>query len=798
MRGLSVAKYGRFSGEMRPFGGLNVILAGDLFQLPPPRGTFVGEIPWQMLVGRPTATSALAAQGQTLIWGGKNVGLQGVTELTRCERTADRWLASVQEELRHGTLSSDTHAFLHGQPTTKPGSWCNGQLTCGNRTCIRLLGPHAKPQQILNDECAACAAERASRRLVAAAPDDPRVGEAFQSAISIFSTNDLKYHVNKARAIQWANTASVPLHYAIARDTASSTVLQEKADVQRSKIEWLQRHDQECGGLYGILPICLSLPVRAAEHLDRRRGILKGCTGKIIGWSTAPDTQIWNKLPDVIYVQFETATTWRIEGLLRDNVFPVTPQRKPWFLDRGRKNPRLRITRLQFPLAPGFAITAHVAQGQTLRDGVIADFNISSVASVFTTYVAATRVTGRDKLLIMRPFPVSPFQKGNGIGRELLLRVWRGDQVDWEALRAKYLEERMRGECAENKGKAAFTVGQWQRSDTARVCRDCIARHRDAGEPYQCNVCRFWFAADAFSTQHRRNESSHYRVCCACEVRKPCFRCNEKKPATDYTASAWKSRNADRRICTACTKKGHWTCATCRQSLAELAFSSWRRRRPSGQDGTQQCNHCFRSAATKCAGARARRRLEGRRRKMRQRVILEQVRAEVAAAVRSRTDNDAKPHRPPAEASIPSRSQDANGRKRKRQLFGSDASNNRTSAGRAEKKRYVPSPPQAEARKDTLHKCGSPGVSQTTTWMQYICPYCQASVQSTVRNGTVNVAGHCNKQFRVRNGFVSRGNIHSCPTCGTDVQSSCARGQIRSKHKTPNGKICPTTRWYVK
>ena len=33
MRDLSVAKYGRFSGEMRPFGGLNVILAGDLFQL---------------------------------------------------------------------------------------------------------------------------------------------------------------------------------------------------------------------------------------------------------------------------------------------------------------------------------------------------------------------------------------------------------------------------------------------------------------------------------------------------------------------------------------------------------------------------------------------------------------------------------------------------------------------------------------------------------------------------------------------------------------------------------------------
>ena len=385
--------------------------------LPPPRGTFVGDVPWQLVAGKPNTTTPLAAQGQALIWGGPNAGIQGVTELKRCERTADQWLASVQEELRHGTLSQDTHALLHGQPTTKPGSWCSGRLGCGNATCMRLLSSHATPQRILTDECAVCAAERVSRRLVASTPDDPRFG-TFQSAISIFSTNDIKYHVNKVRARQWADAASVPLHYAIARDMASSTVLQEKPEVRRSKLEWLQRHDQECGGLYGILPICLSLPVRAAEHLDRRRGILKGCTGKIIGWSTAPDTQIWNKLPDVIYVQFETAKTWRIEGLLHDNVFPVTPQRKPWFLDRGRKNPRLRITRLQFPLAPGFAITAHVAQGQTLRNGVIADFNISSVASVFTTYVAATRVTGRDKLLIMRPFPASPFQKGNSIGRE--------------------------------------------------------------------------------------------------------------------------------------------------------------------------------------------------------------------------------------------------------------------------------------------------------------------------------------------------------------------------------------------
>ena len=47
------------------------------------------------------------------------------------------------------------------------------------------------------------------------------------------------------------------------------------------------------------------------------------------------------------------------------NVYPVAPCRRVWYLDRQRQSPKLRVSRTQFPLAPQFAITAHVAQGQT-------------------------------------------------------------------------------------------------------------------------------------------------------------------------------------------------------------------------------------------------------------------------------------------------------------------------------------------------------------------------------------------------------------------------------------------------
>ena len=777
MRDLSVAKYGTFDGTVRPFGGLNVVLAGDLYQLPPPRGTFIGDVPWQLLTGQPAARTPLSAQGQNLIWGTKQEGMQGVTELSRCERTADEWLASVQAELREGKLSTDNHAFLHGHPTSVPGSWCQDHLTCRNAKCQEFVRLKKSAEEIMQNECELCKEERWSRKLVATEATDPRFQGAFRFATTIFSTNDIKYHVNKVRARAWAAAAATPMHYAIARDTASSTVLQEKPHLLQEKVTWLQRHDQECGGLYGVLPICLGLPIRATEHLDRGRGILKGCKGKVVGWSTAAATEIWNTLPAVIYIQFETAGRWHIEGMPHGNVYPVSPMRKPWFLDRNRNTPQLRVSRLQFPLAPGFAVTAHIAQGQTLQEGVVADFNISDTGNPFTTYVAATRVTGRDKLLILRPFPAAPFQKGIGIGRALLLQLWRGDPINWEALRRKFADERPCSECSERKNKNAFTVGQWKRDDAARICRECVERHRAVGEPYQCCVCQFWFPETGFPPQHRSRQCSFYRVCLTCELRKPCALCNARKGATEYTASAWKTRNAERRICHACTTKvrGSWHCATCRQRLPKERFKTFRQRRPSGQDGTQVCDKCQQAAVVKPIAARTTRRLTRSRQKVRKKEILDEVRREIAVRVRGHG-------RQPQEETHPKRARPDGG----------------PSTNLAEKAVAHEEQEQRMPRRQASEQAREPQKGEATEQNEYECPYCQAKTYSSIRTGKVQVAGHCGKQFRVRNCVVARSFTHSCPRCGMEVQSAKASGRIQSKHKTPNGKACPKTEWVVK
>ena len=752
MRDLSLAKYDG-NGKIRPFGGLNVILAGDVYQLPPPKGTFLADIPWDLLAGRKSTRQAPGHHGQTLLWGEAAAGLQGVTELVRCERTQDAWLAEVQTQLRHGDLSDNNHRFLHGRPTTVPGSWIAGQATCQQPSCAALPTQGLIPEAIQEAECSYCAADRRSRILVAQGAADTRFQKEFADAVAIFGTNDIKYHVNKLRAIQWANARDKQPYLFVAQDVASSVVVQEKPNLTTEKLQWLQRHDKECGGLYGVLPLCVGMPVRATDHLDRKRGILKGTKGYVVGWSTianetpAPEGVVCNTLPAVVYVRFETATSWHVPGLPDANVYPVGTCRRVWYLDRQRQRPKLRASRTQFPLAPQFAITAHVAQGQTIKEGVMTDLCIGPTGNPFTVYVAITRVTGREKLLIFRPFDAAPFQKGIGLGRDLLLRHLRGDFINWQSLLAKYCEERRCATCTERKPAAAFTTGQWKREDKDRVCRECTKHYADAGTPWQCNVCKLWHAEDNFPAKHRQRQCSFFRVCLTCEVKKPCFKCGVVKAESDFGAAAWKARHADRRCCRECATKvrGCWQCRQCAERKPRTEFTAWQQGREYTQDGTQVCNACTAFAFVCRLAHRTNQRLARlRQRETRHRhaAILEDVRKEIQEIHEARQTSTRRAEAPKTDTA--------------------HASNQQLAVG-----------------PDTV----------TPQLYTYICPHCAKSVQSKVATGQIDHrrGDGCGHKFRVANGLLAgRTHTHTCPTCSAVVHSTKASGRIQVTPPRPN------------
>ena len=299
-------------------------------------------------------------------------------------------------------------------------------------------------------------------------------------------------------------------------------MLAEKPRLDEDKVTWLQRHDREAGDLYGTLPLCIGMPAAATDHLDRERGVLRGCSGRVCGWThdipnAEPskedgEVRFWAKLPTAVHVQFKTKRKWRVKGMGDDCILPVAPVRRAWHLDHRRKYPKLKVSRRQLPLCPYFAITAHAAQGLTMREGAVADIAIRPGDDPLTCYVAVTRVEGRERLLIFRPFALAPFQRGDDAGRNLLLQVWRGEAIDWERIREQYVVEKACSECRERKEPRGYTAGQWKRDDASRVCKECVGRHEANGHPWQCCVCKCWQPTAAFHEKWQGSRATLQRV----------------------------------------------------------------------------------------------------------------------------------------------------------------------------------------------------------------------------------------------------------------------------------------------
>ena len=85
----------------RAFGGLNVIMAGDFWQLDPPDSGFLAGTPAEFIKKARKFTPAVTvAHAQAIFWDSGPSCVQGMTELTEVVRCKHAWLREVQDEMR--------------------------------------------------------------------------------------------------------------------------------------------------------------------------------------------------------------------------------------------------------------------------------------------------------------------------------------------------------------------------------------------------------------------------------------------------------------------------------------------------------------------------------------------------------------------------------------------------------------------------------------------------------------------------------------------------------------------------
>ena len=445
--------------SIRAFGGVNVILLGDWWQLRPVGGDALSGNPFLVDGG-------LARSGLDLFW---NTGLDTIRhlwELTLPMRCDDKWYNKVLTKCRFGRLDLNTYCLLHGLPTLTPAGWEDNahtqQCSCTKEADLMILpgttndyykeawanlfleGWSGKDiissqKELAHSECAACTCKRHSFKRVlphGPVPDTRLHEEPFASAPAIFSYNNPKYFAMHLRAREFAKTHKRELSWAIARDLPlfSEDRALPKEKLRTKLCNWLLNHDQKTGHITSIMPLCMGLPVRLTESIDRKRQLYRNRSGNIVGWAPHPHQTkfdvdgewLLDNLPQCIYIKFQGAT-WRVHEDLGEGVYPLAPVSRTWEVNKYTK---IKARRTGFFVVPDFASTAHMIQGASL-DAVLCSCpgpeEKTSPSDQIAGYVSFSRAKKADKVYAIQPFSPWLFQHGSPKGPDLLMRKLRGD-----------------------------------------------------------------------------------------------------------------------------------------------------------------------------------------------------------------------------------------------------------------------------------------------------------------------------------------------------------------------------------
>ncbi|KAE8219249.1 hypothetical protein CF319_g7030 [Tilletia indica] len=325
-----------------PFGGINVIFAGDLCQLPPILAS---------PLYKTSSSPHRSAEIRTRVELGRAVWLQitSVVDFTHQMRMQDEQMAATLSRLRV-------------------------------RACTQI------DADVLN-----------SNVLRSSANPDGASLSLHSDAIALARTNETVRTLNLRKASTQAASKSKALAISNAADT-SPVALTEKE--RQTLLSFNGMSGAKIG--LGRIPLFVGMPVvYRGPNQSILLGVTNGAFATVVGWDLVQDK--WGlTVPRGAILKFSVDAQWALTGLDK-GCLPVPPTPSMFDfgpdgeLERDGKQATRKVSRRQLPFQPGFAMTVHSAQGITSEAGVIVDLSSGG----FEAYVAASRATKQDRVFLV-------------------------------------------------------------------------------------------------------------------------------------------------------------------------------------------------------------------------------------------------------------------------------------------------------------------------------------------------------------------------------------------------------------
>ncbi|KAE8249631.1 hypothetical protein A4X13_0g5133 [Tilletia indica] len=322
-----------------PFGGMNVLFAGDLCQLPPVRSAALYS---------DVTSRAGTADAQTMVKLGRAVWqkIDTVVNFTEQMRMQDADMAAVLSRLRLRKCTLADADLLNQRA-----------LRC--RECPTGLE--------LSDDT---------------------------DAIVLTRTNETVRSLNHQRATQYASNSGTDFVVSSAHDKTVAPMTSER---RQALLNYNGTAKSKVG--LGRIPLFKGMPVvYRGPNQSVALGVTNGAFATVVGWELKPDA--WGCLtPKGVVLKFSDEASWALTEL-PSGCLPILPTGSTFkFAPTEAGGSVEKVQRQQIPLQPGFAMTVHSAQGITARGGIIVDLHRGG----FEAYVAASRATRKEDIFLLRP-----------------------------------------------------------------------------------------------------------------------------------------------------------------------------------------------------------------------------------------------------------------------------------------------------------------------------------------------------------------------------------------------------------